>query len=174
MIEMSRWISRKFPYAPPAGEYPMIVERLRGTPVRFEERLRQVPDDMITRRIGDVWSIQENVGHLGDLEPLWMTRLEELLSGNEELVAADMTNRTTYDAQHNDAAISNLLERFRAAREAFLDRLDSLDNGDIVRTALHPRLQQPMRTVDLCLFVAEHDDHHLARITNLWKTLARV
>jgi hypothetical protein len=36
-----------------------------------------------------------------------------------------------------------------------------------VRTALHPRLKRPMRLVDLCFFVAEHDDHHLATVTRL-------
>jgi hypothetical protein len=32
---------------------------------------------------------------------------------------------------------------------------------------VHPRLQQPMRVVDMAFFVAEHDDHHLARMTQL-------
>jgi hypothetical protein len=34
-------------------------------------------------------------------------------------------------------------------------------------SAVHPRLQQPMRLVDMLYFVAEHDDHHLARMTAL-------
>jgi len=29
---------------------------------------------------------------------------------------------------------------------------------------VHPRLKQPMRLVDHLFFVAEHDDHHMARI----------
>jgi hypothetical protein len=37
----------------------------------------------------------------------------------------------------------------------------------VQRTGLHPRLNQPMRVIDLILFIAEHDDHHLARITEL-------
>jgi predicted short-subunit dehydrogenase-like oxidoreductase (DUF2520 family) len=36
-----------------------------------------------------------------------------------------------------------------------------------VRTSLHPRLKRPMRLIDLCFFVAEHDDHHLAIATRL-------
>ena len=35
---------------------------------------------------------------------------------------------------------------------------------------LDPRLRTPMRLIDLGFFVAEHDDHHLARITELLKT----
>jgi hypothetical protein len=40
-------------------------------------------------------------------------------------------------------------------------------------SALHPRLKTPMRIIDLFLFVAEHDDHHLARITELARLIKR-
>ena len=33
----------------------------------------------------------------------------------------------------------------------------------LARTALHLRLNIPMRLVDMILFQAEHDDYHLAR-----------
>ena len=46
-------------------------------------------------------------------------------------------------------------------------RLEKYDEAFITRTALHPRLLTPMRVIDLCFFVAEHDDHHLARIWEL-------
>jgi hypothetical protein len=35
------------------------------------------------------------------------------------------------------------------------------------RAIPHPRLKTPMRLVDHLYFVAEHDDHHLARIREL-------
>ncbi len=47
--------------------------------------------------------------------------------------------------------------------------LDELEEELIFKSALHPRLKTPMRTIDLFLFVADHDDHHLARITELVK-----
>jgi len=51
--------------------------------------------------------------------------------------------------------------------------LDSYDESSVVRAALHPRLQQPMRVLDLAFFVAEHDDHHLAHITRLIQVCER-
>ena len=35
------------------------------------------------------------------------------------------------------------------------------------RGASHPRLATPMRLLDIAFFVAAHDDHHLARITEI-------
>ena len=53
---------------------------------------------------------------------------------------------------------------------ALLVRLETLDEAAFGRTLLHPRLKQPMRLVDHLYFVAEHDDHHLAKI---WEMIAR-
>jgi hypothetical protein len=46
----------------------------------------------------------------------------------------------------------------------------SLTDEQLERAALHPRLKTPMRIVDLAYFVAEHDDHHLARVRELMQS----
>ncbi|MFL5731927.1 MAG: hypothetical protein ACJ78Q_01900, partial [Chloroflexia bacterium] len=56
-------------------------------------------------------------------------------------------------------------------RMAFVARLEDMDADMVGRLALHPRLQKQMRVIDLAQFVAEHDDHHLAAITRLSRTL---
>jgi hypothetical protein len=49
-------------------------------------------------------------------------------------------------------------------------QLEGADQADWVRSALHPRLKTPMRLLDLAFFVAEHDDHHLATISELLRS----
>ncbi len=161
------WFERKFDFTYSVERYPDIIERLRGTPVRVEELIQPIPLESLTRRDADTWSIQENVGHLLDLEPLWTGRLDDFQSGKETLREADLTNRKTHQANHNSAAIDVLTGFFRAARHRFVDALEALDDNAFSQTALHPRLKTPMRLVDLCLFTADHDDYHLARITAL-------
>lgn len=162
-----RWFDRRFTLGLPPAAFPDVRERMRGTPARLEERVRGVPRDVLAHRLGGAWSIQENVGHLLDLEPLWAGRLDELLAGAATLRPADVQNRATHEANHNALPIDALLDGFRAARGATVARLDALPAAALTRTALHPRLAQPMTVVDLCFFVAEHDDHHLARITEI-------
>jgi hypothetical protein len=48
-----------------------------------------------------------------------------------------------------------------------VELLTNADSSILVRTAVHPRLGAPMRLIDHALFVADHDDHHLAAITEL-------
>lgn len=167
MVDRRIWFDRVFELGLPVEAFPDILERVRGTPARLEELLAGVDAAARVARPGNRWSIQENVGHLLDLEPLWAGRLDDLLGGVAELRPADLENRKTREANHNAAESGALLAAFRIARTDVVNRLESTAAADMAREALHPRLKQPMRIVDLFFFVAEHDDHHLARITEL-------
>jgi DinB superfamily len=172
MVERTEWIRRQFAFGLPLGMYPNVVERVRGTPARLEDLTRSLAREILTRRDGDKWSIQEQAGHLLDLEPLGMNRLNDFEAGRETLVAADMENRKTDEANHNGNTIENILAAFRKERTEFVRRLDGYDEGFVQRTALHPRLQVRIRVLDLAFFIAEHDDHHLARISELKRMFA--
>jgi uncharacterized damage-inducible protein DinB len=162
------WIERRWNFDFPFELYPDIVERLRGTPARLQEMTWGLPVATLTRHDKEgAWSIQENIGHLTDTHVLWDNRLEQFLDGAESLQAADMSNRRTHDSAHNEKALAALLEEFRSTRDNFVDRLNTLGDADFARTAHHPRLDAPMRLVDMCLFVADHDDYHLTRIREL-------
>ena len=161
------WFERKFDFGFPVELYPEIIERLRGTPARIEERLSDVPPALLTRRDGDKWSIQENIGHLLDLDELFAGRFEDYARGLERLRAADLLNQKTHQAQHNSRPAEEILRQFRRERLALVARLESQPPEYFRRTALHPRLNTPMRVTDLLYFVAEHDDHHLARVSEL-------
>jgi hypothetical protein len=167
MIQRLPWLERVFPTGLPAHLLPVVVERLRGTPARIADRLAGVPPGVLVRRRGDSWSIQENVGHLLDLEPLWKQRAGELALRRAELAAADLTNRQTHEADHNAARLEGLLTEFRRARGELVRELEVFPEDGAAFAALHPRLKAPMNVVDLAFFVAEHDDYHLARISEL-------
>lgn len=167
------WFERSFDFTLPVERFPSVLERLRGTPARLEERIRSLLPEVLTRRHDDRWSIQENVGHLLDLEPLWLRRAEQIFAGETGLAEADLTNRRTHEANHNARRLADLLAAFRAARATLVRLLERADDETLARAARHPRLGSPMRLIDLAVFVAEHDDHHLAAITELMADRAR-
>lgn len=168
MVERIAWFTREFSFdLLPLWMYPNILERVRGTPARLEDLTRGLTRETLTRRDGDKWSMQEHAGHLLDLEPLGMQRLDDYEAAREELHPADRENRKTYEANHNAANIEDILARFRRERMEFMRRLDAYDEAFVQRTAVHPRLKMKIRVIDLAFFIAEHDDHHLARISEL-------
>jgi uncharacterized damage-inducible protein DinB len=168
--QVPAWFERKFDFTFPVEEFPNLCVRLRGTPARLEELLRDVPPDVLLRKPGDKWSVQEHAGHLLDLEPLWMARVDDFLSDADTLTVADLSNLKTHQANHNARELAGILSEFRTARIQLLAHLDKLQTALFAHTKLHPRLRQPMRLVDHLYFVAEHDDHHLATI---WEMIAR-
>jgi len=167
MSQVGNWFGRKFEFSFPVELYPTLVVRLRGTPARLEEMLRDVAPDMLVNRRDQKWSVQEHAGHLEDLEPLWMARVEDFLSDAPNLTMADLSNRKTHEAGHNSRPLNQILAAFRAARLTLVNRVRELNAETLSHTKLHPRFHQPMRLVDHLYFVAEHDDHHLAKIWEL-------
>jgi len=167
MSNVPAWFDRKFDFSFPLQLYPNVCIRLLGTPVRLEELLSGISHEIRTAKPEGKWSIQEHAGHLADMEPLWMSRLNDFLSDEGTLTVADLTNRRTHQANHNSADLRKILGSFRSARFELLERLRTIEPAHFGRTLVHPRLQQPMRLVDHLYFVAEHDDHHLALIREL-------
>jgi len=167
MSQVPIWFERRFEFSFPVELLPNLRARLRGTPARLEEVLRGRSHEILIGKAQGKWSAQENAGHLLDLEPLWLARVGDYSADNDNLSVADLRNRKTDEANHNARPLEHILSEFRAARERLLKAVDELDPSLFARAIPHPRLKTPMRLVDHLYFVAEHDDHHLARIWEL-------
>jgi uncharacterized damage-inducible protein DinB len=167
MSRVPAWFERKFQFAFPVEQYPNICARMRGTPARLEEIVRGVPQDVLVKKTDDKWSAQEHAGHLLDLEPLWMARVNDFLGDGQTLSVTDLSNRKTDEANYNAQDLQTILKEFRRARLDLVGTAEKCQPALFAQTLLHPRLKQPMRLVDHLYFVAEHDDHHLARIWEL-------
>jgi uncharacterized damage-inducible protein DinB len=163
-----RWFDRTFDFTFPAALHPEILERLRGTPGRLAERMSGIAEAVQTRRPAEGWSIREHVGHIADLDAgVFLWRVHAYRNGEATMPAADLTNAATSAAHHNARSMQEILEIARHARAVLVAELEALDEEVFTRTAVHPRLGVRMRLVDTMFFVAEHDDHHLATITEL-------
>jgi uncharacterized damage-inducible protein DinB len=164
MTEVVPWLNRNFNFDFPVDLYPNILARVRGTPPRLEDAVDGLSREQLIVKHGQKWSIQENAGHLLDEENLFSRRLQEYLAGAETLTPAAYQS---IELKHNDQQIGTILSDFRAARQHQVELLSSVRPDDFARTAWHARLKTAMRLVDHLLFIAEHDDHHLARIWEL-------
>ena len=160
-MDRLKWFDRKFDFGYTENIFPMILERLMGTPPRLTYKLKSIPPELLETKIDGSWSIKENIGHLTDLEPLWQKRFDDILSGNEYMTPTDLANSKTDLAGHNSKPVEELIREFSMIRLDTLSMLENIPEEFIFRFSLHPRLKTPMRTMDLFLFVAEHDDHHL-------------
>ncbi|WP_213804279.1 DinB family protein [Granulicella sp. dw_53] len=167
MSKVPVWFERQFVFSFSVEILPNLSARLRGTPARLEETLRGRPDKILIEKVEGRWSAQEHAGHLVDLEGLWLARVDDYVKSSQQLTPTDLANRKTDEANHNTRPLEQILIEFRTAREKLLQRVAELDESPFAQAIPHPRLKMPMRLLDHLYFVAEHDDHHLARIWEL-------
>jgi len=171
MQPTSPWFERKFNFETISGTFPFIIDRLDGTVLSIRTKVTGLSSEILTAEKEDNWSIQKNIGHLLDLEPLWLNRIKDILNGEEYLREADLTNAKTHNANHNDRDISDLIADFEIERSKLIRLCKDVESDAERLTSLHPRLNKPMKIIDLCYFVAEHDDHHLATVNYLLENL---
>lgn len=166
------WFERRFNFSSHEIIFPALLERLMSTPIRIEEKLKEINTQFYSIKISNKWAILEHVGHLADLEPLWQGRLEDILQQKAELRSTDITNAKTDLANHTLRHPDELVYQFKELRKTTVERLMELTEQQLFQSARHPRLKIPMRTLDLFFFVAEHDDHHLSKISEINRVLS--
>lgn len=166
-MKQINWFDRTFEFPKEQNIFPAIIDRLEGTLIRLDHKIASaMPESLIYKSDGK-WSVQEHIGHLADLEPLWQGRLVDILKGLEIMREADLTNKKTEEANHNQRSIEEVFTDFKSLRLQTIQSLNQLSEEEVFKSSLHPRLMQPMRILDLFLFTAEHDDHHLVMIKQI-------
>lgn len=172
MSHKENWLEKQFDFDFPASKYLEFLQFLRETPAKIEALVKDLSGEILTKRDGDSWSIQENVGHFLTTESLFLGRLDDYENDANILQPARFEDNPTDKANFNKKDIQEILDVFRAQRETYISRLDALHPEDFEKAILHPRLNKLMRLCDMLLFHARHDEHHLKRIAvlkELWQ-----
>jgi len=172
-MKRTKWVERKFEFDLHQDDFNNVLNRLKEIPEKIEQLILFVEPEILTKKVDDGWTIQEQIGHLIDIEKLFDGRIDDFKASAKVLRAADMTNKRTNEANHNSKDIKELLQVLRTTRENFIKRLEELNDNVLSHISLHPRLNQPMRVIDMACFVAEHDDHHINTMIELIKNLSR-
>jgi len=168
-MHRQKWFDKKFQFELSQDDYELILSKLNGNPQKISKFVSSLPVAVLTKKIDNGWSIQENVGHLIDLEELHSGRIDDFIAGKENLRPADLNNRKTDIANHNKKNIGELLKKLKSVRDDFINRMKNLDAEILKRSSIHPRLNQSMRPIDMAQFVLEHDEHHIETIKELIK-----
>jgi uncharacterized damage-inducible protein DinB len=169
-MKRTNWFDRVFPPQNDKGVFPCILERLDGTTARLKEKTTSLNLDLTVLTEGK-WSIKKEIGHLIDLEPLWLARTLQIIDNQKNLKITDLANTKTHETNHDVRDFKDLIQDFKQHRNELMRVLKEVTEADLDKAAVHPRLGTPMKIIDLAYFVAEHDDHHLAQISVLMKEI---
>jgi hypothetical protein len=163
------WFERKFVFGLPSGMLPFYLERLEGTIARIEKKTSGIPEEVLSFKADGKWSIKQNIGHLAEVDEIALKRIDEMVQGITPMSPAVFEPRLDYNAH----PLSAVIKYFRENRIKNLKKYKSIQESDLLRSSLHPRLKVEMTPVDLAWFDAEHDDHHLVRINEIISILSK-
>lgn len=158
-----KWFEREFKFGLPPGMLPFFLERLTYTSLRLEQKVEGMSDQKLSEKKDGKWSVKQNIGHLAEVDEIALKRIDEMLSGKPVLSPAVFEPKQDY----NKMQVDDVINFFKKSREANLKVYNSLSDTDLAKTSLHPRLKIMMNPVDLAMFDAEHDDHHLVTINQI-------
>ncbi|GHM98771.1 hypothetical protein WSM22_02610 [Cytophagales bacterium WSM2-2] len=159
------WFERNLKFGHPKEMLPFFVERLEGTIVRIEQKVKGADEKVLSKKTDGKWSIKENIGHLAEVDQVALKRIDEMLS------RVPVMSPAVFEPQDYSVwPIQKVLDLFRKTRTANVIRYNSLKEDDLLKSSLHPRLKLHMTPVDLAWFDAEHDDHHLVKINEILKS----
>ncbi|HEX8040045.1 MAG TPA: DinB family protein [Chryseosolibacter sp.] len=162
-MKRPEWFERQFQFGLTPAMLPFFLERLEGTMARLEKKVSDVPDSLLVFQPGGKWSIKQQIGHLAEVSQIITKRLGEIVAGISPMSPAVFEPKLDYNSQ----PVSTVLEYFAESRMSTLKAYQNLSETDCQKVSLHPRLRAMMNPVDLAYFDAEHDDHHLLKITDI-------
>jgi hypothetical protein len=162
MNERIAWFDRKFTFGLPPEMLPLLLERLEGTAVRIIHKVKGVNEKILSEKYDGKWSVKQNIGHLAEVDQVNNRRIDEILQG------AEIFSPAVFEPQdYNPWPINEVLNFFEKTRQSNIRKYAALKTEEKLRASIHPRLKVKMSPVDLAYFDAEHDDHHLLKISDI-------
>jgi hypothetical protein len=163
-MDILPWFERNLEFGKPKEMLPFYLELLEGTVVRIEAKVKGLDEKILSERFNGKWSIKQQIGHLAEVDQVAAKRLDEMVTG-----ISPMSPAVFEPQDYNPWPIEKVVSFFRTNRLNNLQKYNAIAEADLVKSSLHPRLKVQMTPVDLAWFDAEHDDHHLAKITEIVK-----
>lgn len=162
-MQKMEWFQRQFSFGLPAQMLPFYLERLDGTMVRIENKVANADDKILSAKLDGKWSIKQNIGHLAEVDEIASKRITEMVAGISPMSPAVFEPGLDYNAM----PVQQVIDLFRRKRRDNISKYGTLTDEELTRSSVHPRLKVMMTPVDLAWFDAEHDDHHLVRISEI-------
>jgi uncharacterized damage-inducible protein DinB len=168
MNETLPWFERNLIFGQPKEMLPFYLDRLEGTIVRIQEKVKNISDSTLSEKLNGKWSVKQQIGHLAEVDEIANKRLDEMVAG-----ITPMSPAVFEPHDYNPWPIEKVIDLFKTNRHKNLKKYQSLSDADLLKPSMHPRLKVMMTPVDLAWFDAEHDDHHLVKINGILYELAQ-
>lgn len=167
-MNRANWLDKKWEFGIWADAFDNHLSIMKCTAEQIGDLIREVPIQKLTFQPNQKWSVNQHIGHLLTMESLWIARLDDFVLGRETLRPWNGNNADTEAGAFNQQRSAKILEDFADIREPHVKMLRQLKVKANEMKVYHERLKTQFSLADHVMFVAEHDQHHLNAIRNIF------
>ncbi|MEK7224883.1 MAG: DinB family protein [Bacteroidota bacterium] len=144
-----------------------IVTRLHYQHKSLVDMIDGLSDEMIRRQVlPGKWSIFENIVHLQTYQHTFIDRMKHLLSGSNPVFARYTAEGDPMFLDNCSKSMREIIQDLLTLRKQMVIEISSLQDTDLVKTAVHPAYGK-MNLIEWLNFFLLHEAHHMFTIFKL-------
>ncbi len=141
------------------------IATLTAFPARLAALVTQLSDTQLHfRPDAKEWSVLENIGHLIEIDPLYVDRIDRILSEECPVFAPFDPDAGVRAADYQHQSLTELLATYSARRQSTIDGLSTIEPDELTRVGIHAKFGE-ISVARLVELLAGHDEVHYTQIT---------
>ena len=142
------------------------IAKLSDFPARLHTFVTPLTDTQLRFRPQDKeWSILENIGHLIDIDRLYVERVDLILSSERPQFAPFNPDEHVSAGNYQTKSLTELMTTYTELRLATVAGLSTIAPDELTRVGIHARFGE-ITVARLVEILANHDEVHYTQMNN--------
>lgn len=121
------------------------------------------PEALERRPAPGKWSARENLAHLARYQEIFMSRVAHIQRENRPSLSRYRAEDDSEWPSWMNRGAAEIMEALHAQRKLLVQQIETMEDEDLRRTAIHPRFGE-MTLVQWLEFFLLHEAHHLLSV----------
>jgi hypothetical protein len=139
------------------------IEQLRAFPAQLQAVVASLNDMQLRFKPANEWSVIENIGHLIDIDELYVGRVDRILAEERPAFPRFEPDPIVAAKGYQQMNGHDVLQQFITTRQATIDGLSTIEPDELDRAGMHA-VYGEMTLRRLVEQLANHDQKHLVQI----------
>lgn len=144
-------------------EFVAHIAKLRAFPAHLQSVVASLTAAQMRFKPANEWSVIENIGHLIDIDELYVGRVDRILAEERPEFPRFEPDPIVAAKGYQQMDGNELLQQFIATRQATIDGLSTIEPDELDRAGMHA-VYGEMTLRRLVEQLANHDQKHLVQI----------
>ncbi|MFZ9858280.1 MAG: DinB family protein [Roseiflexaceae bacterium] len=139
------------------------IAKLRAFPSHLQTVMASLSEAQLRFKPANEWSVIENIGHLIDIDELYVGRVDRILAEERPEFPRFEPDPIVATKGYQQMNGHDVLQQFIATRQATIDGLSTIEPDELNRAGMHA-VYGEMTLLRLVEQLANHDQKHLVQI----------